>query len=174
MTAQTYVQIALWSQVAASALFIGVLVWLWRKYLQPAVLAAQERQNAQIAEAERHRDEARATLDLLRNQIHGASMDAEAIKQRAVAQAKREYDAAVAEAKDAGERALANARGELDRARASANVQLREEIIDRALSHAREEAAKRVDSSVNARLVSGFLGALESFDGLETGSQADG
>lgn len=159
---QLYVRIALWSQVVAAVLFIGFLVWIWVKYLQPAVLAAQERQNKQIAEAERHRDEAKATLELLRNQIDGAAHDAEAIKARAVAQAKREYDAAVAEAKDAGERALANSKGELDRARASARDQLRREILDRALSQARRDAERRVDAPTNARLVSDFLGSLEN------------
>ena len=161
MTAQTYVQIALWSQVAASVLFIGVLGWLWRRYLQPAVMAAQERQNKQIAEAERHRDEAKATLDLLRTQMVGAEHDAEAIKQRANAQAKREYDAAVAEAKEAGERALTNAQGELQRARSSAREQLRREILDRALLQARQDAERRVDASTNARLVDDFLVSLE-------------
>jgi F0F1-type ATP synthase membrane subunit b/b' len=158
---QLYIRIALWSQVVAAALFIAFLVWIWVKYLQPAVLAAQERHNKQIAEAERHRDEAKAMLDLLRTQINGAAHDAEAIKQRAIAQAKREYDAAVAEATDAGERALANANGELQRARASARDQLRREILDRALAQARQDAARRVDAATNARLVNGFLGSLE-------------
>lgn len=159
--AQLYVSIALWSQVVAAVLFIGFLVWIWVKYLLPGILTAQERQNKQIAEAERHRDEAKATLDLLRNQIDGAALDAEAIKRRAVAQAKREYDASVAEAKEAGERALANARGELARARASARDQLRRDILDRALVQARQDAERRVDASANARLVNNFLGSLE-------------
>ena len=159
---QFYVRIALLSQVVAAALFIAFLVWIWVKYLQPAILAAQERQNKQIAEAERHRDEAKAMLDLLRNQINGAAHDADAIKQRAVAQAKRECDAAVADAKDAGERALANAQGELQRARAAARDQLRREILDRALAQARQDAERRVDASTNARLVNNFLGSLES------------
>lgn len=158
---QFYVRIALWSQVVAAVLFIGFLVWLWTKYLQPAVMAAQERQNKQIAEAERHRDEAKAMLDVLRTQITGAAHDADAIKQRAAAQAKREYDAAVAEATDAGERALANAKGELERARASARDQLRHEILDSALLQARQDAERRVDAPTNARLVNDFLGSLE-------------
>ena len=161
---QFYVRIALWSQVVAAVLFIAFLVWIWVKYLQPAVLAAQERQNKQIAQAERHRDEAKAMLDLLRNQITGAAHDAEAIKARAGAQAKREYEAAVAEAKDAGERALANAHGELQRARASARDQLRRELLDRALSQARQDARRRVDATTNARLVDNFLGSLEAPD----------
>lgn len=156
-----YVRIALWSQIVAAVLFIAFLIWIWVKYLLPAVLAAQERQNKQIAEAERHRDEAKASLDLLRTQINGAAHDADAIKQRAITQAKREQDAAIAEATEAGERALKNARGELDRARASAREQLRGEMLDRALERARDEASRRVDASANARLVDSFLASLE-------------
>lgn len=157
-----YIRIALWSQVVAAVLFICFLAWIWVKFLQPAILAAQERQNKQIAEAERHRDEAKAMLDLLRTQISGATHDAEAIKQRAAAQAKREYDAAVAEATEAGERALTNAKGELDRARGAAREQLRREILDRALAQARRDAERRIDAPVNARLVNDFLRSLES------------
>src|SRR5580692_5731504 len=104
-----YIQIAVWSQVVASALFLCVLAWLWFKFIQPAILAAQERYNKQIAEAERHRDEAKATLDLLQSDIDGAAQDAELIKQRAEAEAVREHDAIVAETRDAGERSLRNA-----------------------------------------------------------------
>ena len=53
---QFYVQIAVWSQVVSALLFMGVLVWLWFKFIQPAILGAQDRQNKQIAQAERHRD----------------------------------------------------------------------------------------------------------------------
>ena len=160
--AQFYVGLAMWSQVVAAVLFIGVLVWLWVRYIQPAILAAQERANKQIAEAERHRDEAKATLDLLKNQVNGARHDAEAIRERADAQAQREYTAAVAEAKEAGERALAGAGGELQRARAAAREQLRGEMLDRALARARGEASRRVDAATNARLVDRFLRSLES------------
>ena len=159
---QLYVRIALWSQVVASALFIAVLAWLWVKYIQPAILAAQERQNKQIAEGERHRDEAKATLELLKTKLNGAATDSKAIKERATAQARREYDAAVAEAKEAGERSLANARGELQRARAAARDQLRHEMAERALAAARQEAARRMDGGANARLVDGFLKGLNN------------
>jgi len=159
--AQFYVQVASWSQVAASILFIAVLVWLWLRFIQPAILAAQERANKQIAEAERHRDEANAMIDLLQSQVDGAGHDAEAIKERAKAQAQREYEAAIAEAKEAGERALASAHGELPRARAAAREQLRVELLDKSLTRARSDAKRRVDAGTNARLVDQFLASLE-------------
>jgi F-type H+-transporting ATPase subunit b len=158
---QFYVHVALWSQVVAAILFIVFLLWLWSKYLQPAIMAAQDRFNKQIAEAERHRDEAKALIETLRAQIEEAARDADLIKQRAAAQAARGYDAALAEAREAGERALRNAGGELDRARASARIQLREELASKALERARQDAARRVDAGVETRLVDRFITSLE-------------
>lgn len=160
-----YVQAALWSQVASAVLFLGVLVWLWFKYLQPAILAAQDRNNKQIAQAERHRDEAKATLEMLRNEIGGAQRDAELIGQRAEAQAKREFDAAVDEARDAGERAVHGAQGEFARALAAARDRLRIEMLEKALSRAREDAARRVDERANAEIVDRFVSTLERSNG---------
>jgi F0F1-type ATP synthase membrane subunit b/b' len=158
---QFYIQVAIWSQVVASILFLAVMVWLWFRFIQPAVLTAQDNSNKQIAEAERHRDEAKATLELLGGEIEGAKHDGELIKTRAAAQAEREYATGVAEATESGERALRNAGGELDRARASAREQLRVDLLDRALAQARIEAQRRVDASVNTVLVDRFIAGLE-------------
>ncbi len=157
-----YEQIAVWSQVISALLFIVVLVWLWFKYLQPAVLAAQQSHNKQLAEAERHRDEAKASLDALRGEIVGAQRDAELIRQRAVEQASREKDATIAEARESGERAVRNASGELERARNAARDQLRVDLLERALRVARSKAAQRVDASLNAALVSRFVSSIEA------------
>jgi F0F1-type ATP synthase membrane subunit b/b' len=155
-----YVQAALWSQVVAAALFIGVLVWLWRRFILPAIMAAQARQNEQIARAERHREEARATLDLLKEEIEGARLDAKLIGERATAQAAREYDAIMSEAREAGDRALADAQLEFERALAVARLRLREELLAKALERAREEASRRVDAAVDAAIVERFVVSL--------------
>ena len=156
-----YEAIAIWSQVASSILFLVVLVWMFRKFIIPVVMTAQKNKNEEIARAEQRRDAAKVKLEELRATIGNADEDAEAIKQRAVAQAERELAAAVAEAKAAGERALHNAQGELDRARAAARETLRNEFVDKALVRAREEAAKRVTPAVNAQLVDRFVETLE-------------
>ena len=156
-----YEQLAKWSDIVSALLFLGVMVWLWMKYIAPAVLAAQANQNRQLAEAERHRDEAKAALDLLRQEIEGAKHDAQLISQRAADQAKHESETTIAEANEAGERVLRNARGELDRARAAAREQLREELAAKALDLARTQAESRVDGGVNARLVDRFVASLE-------------
>ncbi|MBV8637133.1 MAG: hypothetical protein JO322_03550 [Candidatus Eremiobacteraeota bacterium] len=156
-----YEQIAKWSDIVSAILFLAVLVWLWMKYIAPAVLAAQANQNRLLAEAERHRDEAKAALDLLRQEIEGAKHDADLIAERASNQAEHESGVTIAEANEAGERMLRNAQGELERARAAAREQLREELAAKALDLARREAETRVDGGVNARLVDQFVASLE-------------
>ena len=156
-----YEQIAIWSQVLSAVLFIAALVVIWIKYIQPAVLTAQEAHNKQIAEYERHRDEAKAVLGSLQGEIAVAQSDAVAIKERVQTLALHEHDAAIAEAKAAGERALRNAQGELERSRAAARVQLRHELLDRAFDLARNEATERVDAAVNTKLVDAFVHDLE-------------
>jgi ATP synthase F0 subunit b len=156
-----YEAIALWSQILSAILFVIVLVWIWIKFIQPAVIVAQQNANAQLAEAERHRDEAKAQLESLRGEIDNARRDAVAIRQRVEAQAKTECEAILAEARRGGERSIANAQGEVARSRASARERLRDELLDQALTLARTQAEQRVDERVNRELVSSFLSTLE-------------
>ena len=156
-----YQAIAEWSQVVSALLFLGVLVWMWVKFIQPAVLAAQVAQNARINEAERHRDEAKAALAHLQSEIDAASGDALAIKGRVASLIAAEREAVLREARDAGERALRDAQGELARAREAAKQQLRDELIDKALAQARATALERVDAGADRKLIGSFVQSLE-------------
>ncbi len=97
-----YEAIAEYSQIASAVLFFAAMIWIWFRFIQPAVLSAQENANAQIAEAERHRDDAKAVLDSLQGEVAAAQRDAAAIKDRCVAQARTESEAILREARDAG------------------------------------------------------------------------
>ena len=156
-----YEAVALYSQVASAALFLAAMIWIWVKFIQPAVLSAQQAQNALLAEAERRRDEAKAAAAKLTSQIEDAKRDAQAIRERVAAQAASEREAMLREAREAGQRAVRSAQGELDRSRAAAREQLREELLEQALELARRQAAERVDAGVNARLVTSFMNNLE-------------
>ena len=156
-----YEAIAIWSQVISSVLFIGVLIWLFRRFMVPLIMAAQKAKNDEIALAERRRDEAKATLETLQVRAGSAQADANAIRERALAQAQRERQTALAQAKEAGERVLHNAEGELERARAAARDKLRAEFASGALKLARTEAAEKIDAARNARIVAGFLRFVE-------------
>jgi F0F1-type ATP synthase membrane subunit b/b' len=159
--AQLYLQIAVWSQVASSFVFIALLVYMWARFIKPVVMAAQERSNRQIAEAERHRDEVKGALTALHEEIGSAGRDAELIAQRAELHAAREREAVLAEATESGERALRDAQGELERARSAARQNLRDDLVERALKIAREDAALRIGPSIDERLIEGFAGTLQ-------------
>ena len=156
-----YEAIAEWSQVVSAVLFLGALVFMWIKFLQPAVLAAQAAQNARILEAERHRDQAKAALEGLRADIDVAHRDASAITDRVGSLIGTERETVLREAREAGERALKDAQGELTRARAAAAVQLRDELIEKALAQAKETAERRVDDAAERKLVGSFVRSLE-------------
>ncbi|MBV9027029.1 MAG: hypothetical protein JO311_00305 [Candidatus Eremiobacteraeota bacterium] len=159
--AQTYLQIALWSQVISSIIFIAVIVFMWFRWIMPVVMAAQERSNRQIADAERHRDEVKAALDALHAEIETARHDALLIEQRASRRAEHERDLLLNEAQAAGKRALADAGRELDRALAAARRRLRDELFEKALSLARGDAAQRAGPALDTRLISEVAGSLE-------------
>lgn len=156
-----YDAIAKYSQVVGFVLFAAATVWVWMKFLAPAIRSAQANTNRQIAEAERHRDEAKGALDALRREIEGAKHDASLIRARGEEQARREASAIVAEARESGERSLRNAQGELDRARAAAREAMRAEFAEKALRLALADAPSRIDAATNAELVERFSRSLE-------------
>jgi F-type H+-transporting ATPase subunit b len=161
-----YTAIAEYSQIASAVLFVIVMIWIWMKFIQPAVIAAQQNANAQLSEGERHRDEAKAQLDALQGETAKAQGDAQAIKQRVEAQAQAERDAILREAREAGERSVRNAEGELDRSRLAAREKLRDDLLEQALQLARTQASQKVDASVNGKLVASFLNSIEHRGGL--------
>lgn len=157
-----YEAIAMWSQVVSSIAFLFVVAWLWVRFVQPAVTAAQEANNRSIAEGERRRDEAKAVLDGLRGEMDAATCDAAAIRQSGDEAAKREFEAIVAEAKDAGERSLRGAQGEFDRALAEARERLRQDLLGKAFTLARGDAERGMTRAVNERLLGEFVTSLEN------------
>ena len=159
--ARLYLQIAVWSQIVSSIVFIGVLVFMWFRWFLPVVMAAQERSNRQIAQAERHRDEVKGALEALNAEIDTARHDAQLIEERAKTRAEHERQLSLSESTDAGERLLADAGRELERARAAARYQLRDEIVERALRLARNEAAALAGPAMDARFVDAVTGSLE-------------
>jgi F0F1-type ATP synthase membrane subunit b/b' len=162
MTAsQLYFHIAVWSQIVSSIFFIGVLVFIWFRWLLPVFMAAQQRSNRQIAEAERHRDEVKGALEALREEIESARRDAELIERRARQHAEHDRELSRSEATEAGERALEDANRELERARAAARLRLRDEMLEAALQLARESAMQRVGPELDARFVDRFTASLE-------------
>lgn len=160
MTDAFYDALATWSQVVGSIAFIIVLVWLFVRFVVPAVAASQERKNAELAEAERRRDAAGETVEAARREVETASGEAAAILQRVDGNVVRERELILREARDDGERVVRNAEGELGRARMAARDRVRAELVAQALRIAREAAAG-VGSADNDRIVAGIVNQIE-------------
>ena len=157
----SYEAISVWAQVIGAALFLILIVLGFRKYLLPAVVAAEKSKNAEIAETESRRDRAKTDVSTARGELEAADNDADSIRTRGRTDAQREQQKILAEAKSEGERTVRNADGELDRARGNAKEVFRAEMIERALQIARKDANARVDSATNAKLVDATVTTLE-------------
>lgn len=148
-----YEALATGSQIVAAILFIVVLVYLWRRFVAPAVIAGQERKNAELIDAERRRDAAKADIDVAQREAAAADGDVRAITARGASDAVRIRERIVAEAQAESERVVRNAEGELERGRYAARERLRADLIAKAVAIARR-AALEVDDLTNRRLVS--------------------
>jgi F-type H+-transporting ATPase subunit b len=155
-----YEALAVWSQVVASVLFLGVMIYVWIRFIAPAVGASRLRKNAELAEAERRRDAARAQVEAAQRELDLADADARAIRARAQADATRLHEAMLAEAAAEGERLVRHAEGELERGRAEAREQLRSELLQHAMQIARD-AASRLDEATDRRLVADAVDVAE-------------
>jgi len=155
-----YTQVALWSQVAGSVIFLAVLVYIWQRFIAPAVVASQERKNAELAEAERRRDAVRVQVEETKRAVGAADDDVKQISARAERDSTAERERLLLESTNEGERLIRNANGELDRLRAGARDSLRADLLEQALAIARE-AATRTDAATNQRLIDESLRALE-------------
>jgi F-type H+-transporting ATPase subunit b len=156
-----YEMLARWSQILGALAFIAVLIYLFRKFLTPAVAAAEVSKNAEIEDMERSRVVAQADLDAAKRETADTDARAASIRERGSHDAASERERILAEARADGERSLVNAEGELVRGRVSANERLRTRILERALEIAREGAAKRVDAATNDRIIASVIDSIE-------------
>ncbi len=156
-----YEKIALWSEVLSSFAFLAVLIWGFRKFMIPAIISQQEQKNADLATAERRRDEAKASIAGAQAELSSASSDAQDIRARTQRDVEHERQRLLVDAREQGERAVRNAEGELGRARTTARDRLRIEMIEKALQLARRKADEQIDAAANAELVERFVGTIE-------------
>ena len=160
-----YQQLAVGSQVVAAILFIFVIVYLWRRFLSPAVVASQQKRNAELLDAEHRRDAAKAEIAVARGESASADNDARAITQRGESDAERTREKILREGRAESERVLRNAEGELERGRSAARERLRDDLLAKAVAIARR-AALEVDDATDRRLVS------EAVDTVDPGGHA--
>jgi F0F1-type ATP synthase membrane subunit b/b' len=148
-----YETIAQYSEIIGGFAFVIVMVWLFRKFVLPAVKAGEISRNADLVHAEHRRDQLKAEVAEARSHLATAERDALAIAQRAETDARHEHEQIITDARREGLRLLQNARGELERGRIAGKDKLRIEFIEKALNRARELAAQQLSDDGNAKLV---------------------
>ena len=160
MSDQFYTQLAVWSQVAGSAAFAVVMLYVWIKFVAPAVRASQGRKNAELVELEHKRDAAKAEIERANRALVDVAGDVQAIRARGKSDAVVVRERILREATSEGERIVRNAEGELERGRAAGRETLRERLIARAVEIARHSAAA-LDEATNERLVGEVVSSVE-------------
>jgi F0F1-type ATP synthase membrane subunit b/b' len=160
MNGAFYAQLAIWSDIASAVIFLAVLVWLWVKYLTPAIIASRDRKNAELLETVQRRDAVKAEVEVARRELGTAEGEVTAIRARAGHDSARLRERTVSEAAAEGERVVRNAEGELGRGRLAARERLRDELLARALEIARE-SAKKLGEGPDRRLMGEVIDSLE-------------
>jgi F0F1-type ATP synthase membrane subunit b/b' len=148
-----YELIAQYSEIIGGFAFLIVAIWLFRKFVLPAVRAGEISRNSDLVNTEHRREELRDEVAEARGEVEAADRDAQAILARAETDARHEHETIVADARREGLRLVHNARGELDRGRIAGRDKLRIEFIEQALNRARALAAEQLSDAGNAKLV---------------------
>ena len=161
-TSAFYEHLAVWSQVLGSVAFIVVLVYLFKRFLVPAVGASQERKNAELVEAEHRRDAAKEDVAVARRELDAVEEEVKTLRVRAAVDARRERERILADATAEGKQLVSSAEGELDRGRAAACEAFRVALLDKALEIARRSAVEGIDAEKDRALVSGVMNAVDS------------
>jgi F0F1-type ATP synthase membrane subunit b/b' len=148
-----YESIAQYSEIIGGFAFVVVAVWLFRKFVLPAVRNGEIARNADLVNAEHRRETLRDEVAKARGEVEAADRDALAIGARAETDARHEHESILAEGRREGTRLLQNAQGELERGRIAARDALRIELIEKALNRARQLAALDLSQAQDSRLV---------------------
>ncbi|MBC5825695.1 MAG: hypothetical protein GIW99_12020 [Candidatus Eremiobacteraeota bacterium] len=143
-------------------LFVGFIVWLYRSYIQPALVAHQNAQNRAVEEAQSKRVQAAAGVIAAEEALVKAKIDAERIFSVAQEQAENMVVDERTKARERAQRVVAYAAGETQRERYRARHTLLLDTVDRAHQLAREAVRTSMDDDAQRRLVAAFVDDLEA------------
>jgi F-type H+-transporting ATPase subunit b len=150
------------AKVIDFALLIGAIAFLYQRYGKGWLVAQQEAQNKAVEDAVAQRAAAENAVAAATQAILQAQLDAARMLEVGKAQAARliveERNAALEHA----QRILAHANGELERERYRVRIELLEDTVERATSHARDIIKRDVTPAKQRELVESLLGSLEA------------
>ncbi|MBI4499986.1 MAG: F0F1 ATP synthase subunit B [Gemmatimonadetes bacterium] len=154
----------------------GLFFWTWvvfilllavlYKFAFPAILKATEEREQrikhQLAEAERMNAEARAMMEQHQRLLASAKEQAQALINEAKLVAQHEREALLQKARDEQDQILERAKREIEAERERAVAALRREAVDLSLAAASKLLQERLDDEANRKLVTQYLGSLET------------
>jgi len=132
-----YETIAQYSEIIGGFAFLIVSIWLFRKFVLPAIRAGEISRNSDLVNTEHRREELREEVAEARGEVEAADRDAKRSSPALRPTARHEHETIIADARREGLRLVQNARGELDRGRIAGRDKLRIEFIEQALNRAR-------------------------------------
>ena len=134
------------AKVVDFVIFVVVIVWLWQRYLQQVLIAAQEAQNKRIEDAVAARAENERLVGVAAAAVDTARVAGARMIDVAASQAKRTAVENRAAAQEHAQRIVAHAAGELDRERYRVRREVLENTVERAYSRARVLATGELDA----------------------------
>jgi F-type H+-transporting ATPase subunit b len=144
------------------AIFLGIIGWVYARYLRPALVAHQEAQNRAVEDAKAYHARCEAELQAARAAIEQAKVDAARMVEVAGQQAAHLIEAERAAAREHAARILAHAAGELERERYRVRRELLAETVEQAHARAREIARREIDATRQRELVERLIADLEA------------
>jgi F-type H+-transporting ATPase subunit delta len=143
-------------------IFITAIVWVYNRYVQPALVRYQESQNRIVADAVAYRDRSDGAVAAANTAIDQAKLDAGRMVNVGDAQAARLIEAEIAAAKEHAQRIGMHASGELERERYRVRRELLEETVESAHTKAQELAKQEIDTHKQWSLVERLIQDQES------------
>jgi F0F1-type ATP synthase membrane subunit b/b' len=150
------------AKVIDFALLIGAIWYLYQRFGSAYLVVQQEAQNKAVEDAVAQLAAAENAVAVATHAILQAQLDAARMLETGKAQAARliveERNAALERA----QRILAHASGELERERYRVRIELLEDTVERATSHARDIIKRDGTPAKQHGLVESLLGGLEA------------
>ncbi len=150
------------AKVVDFGLFVAFIVWMYGKYIKPALVAHQEAQNRAVEEGRAKRAQMAAAVEAARTAVEKAKRDASTMFSVAQQQAKSLIASERAREQERAQRIVAYAHGELARERYRVRHELLADTVERAYGQAREAIKRQLDDAGQRRLIEAFIRDLEA------------
>jgi F-type H+-transporting ATPase subunit b len=150
------------AKVIDFALLIGVIWYLYQRFGSAYLVVQQEAQNKAVEDAVAQRAAAEKGVAAATQAILQAQIDAARMLEVGKAQAVRLIVDERNAAQELAQRIVAHANGELERERYRVRLELLEDTVERATSHARDIIKRDVTPAKQHELVESLLGSLEA------------